>query len=176
MADLPQLVAIAIGSNLGDRHASVRAAIGKLMASRTVFACRASHLYETAPVRVAAHAPSPGGPYINAVALGLSTAEPADILAELHAIESTLGRDRATSPHGAPRTIDLDLLMVGNVSINSPTLTLPHPGFHQRLFVLAPLCELAPQMMVPGTGRTVQQLRDELLLSTVGTPVERIDA
>lgn len=170
----PQLAAIALGSNLGDRHAKIRGAIARLGISRTLFAVRASPLYETAPQRVSPDAPDPGGPYINAVAIALTTAQPIDILNELLAMEKELGRDRSTQPHGAPRPIDLDLLMVGTLTMKTPELTLPHPGIAQRLFVLSPLSDIAPQMLVPGTGRTVLQLRDEALLATIGSPVERV--
>lgn len=176
MADsAPQLIAIAIGSNLGDRHAVVRRALARLNTARSFFAVRPSPLYETAPQRVSKDGPDPGGPYINAVATALSAAAAVDIFREVMAIEKELGRDRTASAHGGPRPIDLDLLMVGSQHLTTPELTLPHPGLTERLFVLAPLADIAPQMMVPGTGRTVVQLRDHLLLSCIGSPVERVD-
>src|SRR5262249_34502535 len=90
-----------------------------------------------------------------------TTLEPADLLAELLEIERSLGRDRSHVPPGGPRTIDLDLLLYGDTQINEEGLTVPHPRLHERRFVLEPLAELDPRLVVPGRG-SVETLLSEL--------------
>lgn len=156
-------VALAAGANLGDAAGAVRAAFDELRRSPLLRCARLSRLYRTAPVRVSADAPDPGGEYINAAIVAESSAAPAELLALLHRVERTGGRDRErTSPHGGPRPIDLDLLLVGGVTLHTPELTLPHPRMRQRAFVLVPLADVAPDLPVPGTGKTVVQLLAEL--------------
>lgn len=118
---------------------------------------RASGLYQTQPVCVEPGR-DPGGTYLNAVVVATCTLAPLALLDALLAIERTLGRDRATQAHGEPRVIDLDLLLCGDRVLRSERLTLPHAGLHERLFVLAPLAELVPEMYVPVVGRTVGEL------------------
>lgn len=158
-AQLPtRTIAIAAGSNLGDAAASIRRAFAALAASPLIQSARLSPLYQTEPVRVAPDGPDPGGAYVNAAIIAESSATPHRLLDLLHQIERQGGRDRARSPHGAPRPIDLDLLLVEGVVLNSPELTLPHPRMHERAFVLAPLADIAPDMHVPGQGATVAEL------------------
>ena len=111
-----------------------------------------SSLHDTAPVGV----PLPQPNYLNAAATGLTRLAPRALLARLLEIERMLGRAR---PHvNAPRTIDLDLILYGNVRLDEPALTIPHPRFRDRAFVLAPLAEIAPGMVDPETGLTVEAL------------------
>lgn len=136
---------VALGANLGDPAASVRAAfdaLAELPATRLV---RASSLYRTAPVGLA------GQPdFINAVAeLDTGLDAPA-LLAALLAIEAGNGRVRGEK--NGPRTLDLDLLLHGGAVLDLPGLILPHPRLHLRAFVLAPLSEIAPDLAIPGRG------------------------
>jgi 2-amino-4-hydroxy-6-hydroxymethyldihydropteridine diphosphokinase len=135
---------VGVGANLGDAAATVRealAALQTLPASR-VLAC--SSLYRSAPID--AHGPD----FVNAVAELRSALEPEALLAELQTIEQRFGRERPY--HHAPRTLDLDLLLHGDRVRDSATLTLPHPRLHQRAFVLLPLAEIAPDLVLPRHG------------------------
>lgn len=141
----PVLAYVGLGANLGDAESSLKAAlrsIGALPAS----ALRAvSALYRTAPVD--AHGPD----YLNAVAAIETRLAPEGLLQHLQAIELAHGRERHYL--NAPRTLDLDLLLYGDVTISSPALTIPHPRMHQRAFVLIPLAEVAPPtLVIPGQG------------------------
>jgi 2-amino-4-hydroxy-6-hydroxymethyldihydropteridine diphosphokinase len=136
---------VGIGANLGDARANVADALARLAALPGVRLVRASSSYRTAPID------SSGDDYINAVAC-LDTQLPAhDLLAALRAIEQAHGRERPY--RNAPRTLDLDLLLYGAEVIDTPDLTVPHPRMTQRAFVLAPLLEIAPDVLVPGHGR-----------------------
>jgi len=153
-------IAIAAGSNLGNAAASVRRAFDALSKSPLIHAPRLSPLYQTEPVRVSPDGPDPGGAYVNAAIVATSFATPQQLLELLQQIERQGGRDRAVgaSPHGAPRPIDLDLLLVGDLTLDTPELTLPHPRMHRRAFVLVPLADIAPDLQVPGQSATVAQL------------------
>jgi 2-amino-4-hydroxy-6-hydroxymethyldihydropteridine diphosphokinase len=147
-------VAVALGSNLGDRHSLLTEATARL--SSVLTSLRASTFHDTVPVGV----PSPQPNYLNAVVVGETTLTARELLAELLAIERTMGRTR---PHaGAPRTIDLDLILYGTSTVDEPGLTVPHPRFRERGFVLAPLCEIAPEMIDPVSGETAAALLDRL--------------
>ena len=143
-------VAVALGSNLGDRERHLRNALDELRVIIT--GLRTSTFHETAPVGVA---PQPD--FLNAVAVGETTLSAHDLLARLLAIEARLGRER---PHpGAARTVDLDLILYNAAVIDeAPTLIVPHPRFRERRFVLAPLAEVAAGWADPVTGRTVADL------------------
>lgn len=84
-------------------------------------------------------------------------------------IERSLGRDRASEQRWGPRTIDLDLLLYGDAVIDEPGLTVPHSRMHERLFVLIPLGQIAPERPIPTLQLTIAQLRDSLLAGTSGT-------
>lgn len=129
---MPSSVLIALGSNLGDRALFLRRAISELQ--RVIHVVRVSSFIETDPV----DAPPPK--YLNAVVAGYTDLSPADLLDALHAIESRLGRRRST--RNAPRVIDLDLILHSANRVRTRTLTIPHPRYREREFVLAPMREL----------------------------------
>lgn len=136
---------IALGANIGDPVATVRAAFAALAGLPASRVLRASSLYRTAPVGLR-HQPD----FINAVAALGTTLEPEPLLDALLAIEANFGRRRQA--RNGPRTLDLDLLLYGQRSVVSPRLLLPHPRLHLRAFVLYPLAHLAPDLALPGRG------------------------
>lgn len=143
---------IGIGSNLGDSLARVRAAFDALAQQSGCRLVARSRLYRTRPF-----GPVEQGDFINAVA-GMLTVLPAvALLAAIRGIEAAAGRVR--TERWGPRTLDLDLLVFGNQRINTPDLTVPHPGIAERGFVLAPLVDIAPALYVPGLGRAETLLR-----------------
>jgi 2-amino-4-hydroxy-6-hydroxymethyldihydropteridine diphosphokinase len=142
-------VAVALGSNLGDRAASLRQAAGDLAALLTSFTISSFH--DTEPVDVA---PQPR--FLNAAAVGLSVRDPRSLLDALLAIEARHGRTRPNP--GAARTLDLDLILYGDRIISEAGLQVPHPRFRERRFVLEPLAEIAPELRDPVTGATVREL------------------
>lgn len=135
---------VGIGANLGDAPATVVAAIDALARLRGCRLMRASSLWRSAPVDAS------GPDFCNAVAAVETSLSPEALLAELQAVEQAFGRQRPF--RHAPRTLDLDLLLHGDQVRSSPQLTLPHPRLHQRAFVLQPLLEIAPDLVVPGLG------------------------
>ncbi|CUB05342.1 MAG: 2-amino-4-hydroxy-6-hydroxymethyldihydropteridine diphosphokinase [Tepidiphilus sp.] len=142
----PVLAYVALGANLGEAETTVRAAIaalGRLPGTQLV---AASSLYRTAPLEV----PEPQPDYINAVARLATTLTPHALLDELLALEARFGRVRPY--RWAPRALDLDLLLYGDVVLDTPRLTLPHPRLHRRAFVLEPLLELDSFLEAPGLG------------------------
>jgi 2-amino-4-hydroxy-6-hydroxymethyldihydropteridine diphosphokinase len=145
------VVVIAFGSNLGDRHTAIREAAGKVAALLTSF--RLSPIIETQPVGDGLE----NDPlYLNAVGVGESAFSPRELLERLRAIESAAGRTRSTP--GAPRTLDLDLILAAELVVDEPDLQVPHPRFRERLFVLEPLAALAPDLIDPITGLTIREL------------------
>ena len=142
-------VAIALGSNLGNREELLRSAIDRL--SPHVTDLKLSSLHETAPVGV-----GPQPVFLNAAAVGETALSARELLHELLAIERELGRVRPYP--GAPRTLDLDLILYGDAVIDEPDLVVPHPRFRERRFVLAPLAEVAADWRDPVTGRSVHEL------------------
>lgn len=141
-----RLVALGLGSNLGDRLATLQGAVDLLVASGLLQEIRVSPVYETAPV---------GGPeqgaYLNAVLVASSTATPLELLGRAYVVEKAFGRER--TEHWGARTLDVDLLAVGQVVSADPLLTLPHPRAHERAFVLVPWHDVDPEGEVAGVGR-----------------------
>lgn len=135
---------IALGANLEDPAAQVRAALADLTGSGDIALVAASSLYRTAPIG------ADGPDYINAVAAVDTLLPPAELLHRLFAVEAHFGRTR--SYRNAPRTLDLDLLLYDDQVLDGPELTLPHPRLHLRAFVLVPLAEIAPDQPLPGRG------------------------
>jgi len=136
-------VVIALGSNLGDREATLIEAINQLATIITVL--KVSTFHETAPV---------GGPeqpdYLNAVLIGESELEPAELLRKMQEIELSAGRQRIE--RWGARTLDLDLITAGDLVLESEFLTLPHPRAHERRFVLDPWLEIDSEAYLPGFG------------------------
>jgi 2-amino-4-hydroxy-6-hydroxymethyldihydropteridine diphosphokinase len=149
-------VAIALGSNLGDRAAHLQYACRRL--GELLRDIRVSSFRETAPLDVA----EPQLDYLNGVVVGSTDLAPASLLEMLHGIERERGRERPRV--NAPRTLDLDLILLGDQVVSAAGLTLPHPRFRTRRFVLEPLAEIAPDLRDPQTGKTVRELLAELTL------------
>ena len=147
----PVTAYVALGANLGDAPAAVRGAMQALHDAPGTRVSARSSLYRTAPID------APGQPdYLNAVAQISTTLEPLALLRELQAIEQANGRERLY--RNAPRTLDLDLLLYGEVCLETPELTLPHPRLTERAFVLVPLAELDPDLIIPGHARVAALL------------------
>jgi 2-amino-4-hydroxy-6-hydroxymethyldihydropteridine diphosphokinase len=147
---------IGLGSNLGDREGTLRAAIGRLRHLPETKVLRVSTLRRTDPV-----GPVDQPRFLNG-AVELETALSARrLLGGLLELERAFGRDRAAVPAQGPRTLDLDLLLYGQDVIDEPGLEIPHPRLHERRFVLEPLTELDPALEVPGKG-SVQTLLAKL--------------
>ena len=147
---------VALGANLGDREATIRAALGELDAWPGVRVAAVSTLRETDPV---GYLDQPR--FLNGVAALETTLAAAELLGVLLAVEQRFGRTREGVPAQGPRTLDLDLVLYGSEVIDAPGLTVPHPRLHERRFVLEPLAELDPSLEVPGKGK-IQTLLAEL--------------
>jgi 2-amino-4-hydroxy-6-hydroxymethyldihydropteridine diphosphokinase len=143
-------VAIALGSNVGDRRAHLDFAVANLRALLTNI--RVSRYYDTVPVGVS----GPQALFLNAAAVGETTMSARALLQALLAIEHERGRERPYA--NAPRTLDLDLVLFGDAVLDEPDLIVPHPRFRERRFVLEPLAEIAPDLQDPGSGSTVGEL------------------
>jgi 2-amino-4-hydroxy-6-hydroxymethyldihydropteridine diphosphokinase len=138
---------IGLGSNLGDREATIRAALEALQAEEGITVAAVSGLTDTEPVGVLEQPR-----FLNGVA-ALDTELPArNLLDVLLQVEQRFGRRRDASLPQGPRTLDLDLLLYGDAEIDEPGLRVPHPRLHEREFVLGPLAEIAPGLEVPGKG------------------------
>jgi 2-amino-4-hydroxy-6-hydroxymethyldihydropteridine diphosphokinase len=138
---------VALGSNVGDREATIR------RAAELIGARRLSTIRETEPW---GYADQPR--FLNAAAELETELGPRELLDRLLAVERELGRER-TGPRYGPRTIDLDLLVHGDVTVSEPGLEVPHPRVAERSFVLEPLAELAPDLEIPGAGQVQELLR-----------------
>ncbi len=153
---------IALGANLGNPVATVQAAILALHELPDTEFIAASSLYRTAPVGLK-HQPD----FINAVVELIAVSPAPSFLESLFEIEARFGRQRSVK--NAPRTLDLDLLLYGDEISDDPSLTLPHPRLHERAFVLAPLAEIAPRLIIPGHGNV-----GDLLLRCADQQIEKI--
>jgi 2-amino-4-hydroxy-6-hydroxymethyldihydropteridine diphosphokinase len=149
-------IAIGIGSNLGDRRRAIAFAAERLRPYITDLTL--SEIIETDPEgERLADQPL----YLNAVAVGDTALDARETLEALLAIEQAFGRERPFA--GAPRTLDLDLLLFGDQILNDADLQVPHPRFRERFFVLGPLAQIAPELVDPVTGLRVGQLLQRLL-------------
>jgi 2-amino-4-hydroxy-6-hydroxymethyldihydropteridine diphosphokinase len=149
-------VFVGLGSNLGERESTVRAAIGRLRMIPNVEVRAVSSLRDTEPV---GYLDQPR--FLNgAVELETDLSARA-LLGVLLELERAFGRDRSAAPALGPRTLDLDLLLYGDAIIDEPLLEVPHPRLHERQFVLEPLAELDPDLEIPGQG-SVQDLLAKL--------------
>ncbi len=154
-------VYVGLGANLGDVRSTLSAAYADLQQLPGTHGHRCSPWFTSRPVDAC------GPDYLNAVACFETTLSPESVLAELQRIEARHGRER--SYRNAPRTLDLDLLLHGQSSMNTPNLTIPHPRLHERAFVVLPLATLAPDLLVPGRGAI------RLLLQSVsGQVIEQV--
>jgi 2-amino-4-hydroxy-6-hydroxymethyldihydropteridine diphosphokinase len=154
---------VAVGSNLGDRWARLAQAARALRAAPGVAVLRASRVWDAAPIG------PPQPRYLNAVLELETTRTPRSLLGLLREVEQAAGRTRDV--HWGARTLDLDLLLHGDLVVREPGLTVPHPGMAGRRFVLAPLAELRAEIPVPGADASVGRLLEEapeLDLSPVG--------
>lgn len=142
---------IGLGANLGDREATIRLAVGLLDATEGIHVVRVSTLRETEP-----WGPIEQPPFLNGAAELETDLRPRELLDVLLDVELRLGRVRGE--RYGPRTIDLDLLLYGDLVVEEPGLTLPHPRLHERRFALEPLAELAPDAVVPDHGSAAELL------------------
>jgi 2-amino-4-hydroxy-6-hydroxymethyldihydropteridine diphosphokinase len=145
------VIVVAFGSNLSDRERMIRDAADRVAALFTSFTL--SPIIETAPVGVGRENDPP---YLNAVAVGETPLSSREVFDGLRAIENAAGRTRPYQ--GAPRTLDLDLVLAGDDVVDEPGLQVPHPRFRDRLFVLEPLAAIAPDLVDPVTGLSIRQL------------------
>ena len=147
-------VYLGLGSNLGDREANLRRALGELESPK-LHLLRTSGIYETEPIGFLDQ-----GWFLNLVAESETDLFPKQLLARLQRVERSMGRRRTVKD--GPRIIDIDILLYGSSVVKSPELEIPHPRFRERRFTLAPLAELAPTMKDPLTGRTMAELLNAL--------------
>lgn len=160
--DLAVVTYIGLGANLGDTHATLDSALAALAALSGSTLTAVSPRYRSAPVD------ADGPDYTNAVAAVSTRLSATALLAALQYIEAEHGRERPY--RNAPRRLDLDLLLYADEQIDTPQLSVPHPRMHERAFVLRPLADLAPQLVVPGRGPVAQ-----LLAAVGGQRIERIE-
>ena len=159
----PDVALVGLGANLGDGAATLATALGALRDLADCQLLRQSSLYRSAPVD------AKGPDYWNAVAVVRCALTPWQLLQQLHRNERRHGRQRPAGQHNAPRTLDLDLLLFGQQTIQDAALTLPHPRMHQRAFVLVPLAEIWPDCVLPD-GEPLQHAAQRLL--TAGQALE----
>lgn len=152
----PEVAAyLGIGANLGDRAASIQTALQKIGDWPGIEVTRISSLYETAAIGM-----TDQPDFLNLVAALRTTLPPRALLGAFLHIENQMGRTRTV--RWGPRVIDLDLLLYGEAQVLLPGLTVPHPGLRERAFVVVPLAEIAPDLVLPGDGKKVLELADTL--------------
>jgi len=155
--DMPVRAYVGLGGNVGGAEETLRAAIRAFDALPSTRLVRASRLYRT-PAWGRVEQPD----FVNAVAAIDTTLAPRALLDALLGIERAHGRERnADAERWGPRTLDLDLLLYGDAEVDEPGLHVPHPHLHERAFVLVPLCEIAPEAVIPGHG-TVRDVRRQV--------------
>ncbi len=148
-------VFLSLGANLGDRRAKIREALGEIDRLEATRLVQMSSLYDTDPV---GDIEQPN--FLNLVALVETDLGPRQLLWHVKLIERRLGRQ--PSRRFGPRTVDIDILLYGESVIDDPDLVVPHPRLTERAFVLVPLAEVAPDLVLPSHGETVRMLRAEL--------------
>ncbi len=154
----PHAAYIALGSNLGDREATLHSALAQLQETPSVNVTRVSTIIETPPMG------QPGQqPYLNAAAQLETTLAPRGLLNQFLKIEAAHGRKRDAAARWGPRELDIDLLLFADRIIDEPGLTVPHPHMHERLFVMQPLMEISPALMHPILERDIAALTRDLL-------------
>ena len=153
---------VALGANLGDREATLARAVELIGDEIGPVEARSAWLATEALI----HPDDPATaypPYLNGVLLARTALEPEEVLRRLHAIEARLGRDRSReTARWRPRTVDLDLVALDDVTLDTPELRLPHPEMHKRRFVLAPMAEVWPDWRHPRLGATTAELLGRL--------------
>lgn len=152
------LVILSLGSNIEPRDHYIAQAVEALKKVPDLHRLRVSRFYETEPVDVPDEDRS--RLFLNAVAVFETALTPACVLAIALEIETSLGRKR-TGRYGEARTIDIDIVSFGDQRIQTPSLTLPHPRAHERVFVLKPLAEILPDYRLPGQEKTIIDLLQE---------------
>ena len=166
---MPHIVYLSLGANVGDRSAQLREATDRLSKLGRVLAV--SSLYETEPVEFTEQ------PWFLNCAIAIETSKtPQQLMASILRIEEEMGRRRVQKK--GPRSIDIDILLFGDMIVESEELTIPHPAMHQRRFVLEPLAEIAPQALHPTFKKTIRELLDALptgqTIRTLGKPEPQI--
>jgi len=146
---------IGIGSNLGDRASNIRRAVEIMSENRKIDVISVSNLYETEPVGV-----KDQPDFLNCVVKIETELAPRELLKTLKGVEARIGR--RPGPRWGPRRIDLDILFYGDLTLNEDDLVIPHPRAHERLFVLMPLFEIAPDLIHPSLGRSIRELIADL--------------
>jgi 2-amino-4-hydroxy-6-hydroxymethyldihydropteridine diphosphokinase len=147
---------LGVGSNLGNRLAFLRGGRDSLISHFEITLRRVSGVYETEAVG----GPADNPPFLNAILEIETSLSPRELLAACLAVEDEFGRSRPME--WAPRTLDIDLLLYGDAVVAEDDLQIPHPRLHERAFVLAPLREIAPDLMHPVLHRTMAELADDL--------------
>ncbi|MEX1026120.1 MAG: 2-amino-4-hydroxy-6-hydroxymethyldihydropteridine diphosphokinase [Planctomycetota bacterium] len=166
---MTERIFIALGANLDERRLQLERGLELLARTPGLDIVARSPWFETEPVG----GPIGQGRYLNGVAELATDLAPAALLARLLEIERLVGRDRSTEERFGPRRLDLDLLLYGDRALDEPGLVVPHPRLEERIFVLAPLAALAPELRLP-SGCTVQERLAERLAAaaepSLGTP------
>lgn len=148
---------LALGSNLGNRIANLRSAVGGILSFCENPSLLTSSVYETVPV----DCPEDSEAFYNAVIQVRTDMDPHELFEKCQAIENQLGRPEERE-HNAPRTIDIDLLYYGDWVITEGPLILPHPRLEERRFVLQPLCEIRPGLILPGRKKSIEEILESL--------------
>ncbi len=151
------IVYLSLGSNLGDRLGYLQQAASLLGAHQEISIVATSSFYETEPWQMDSE-----NWFVNAIVQILTSLSPENLLAECQRVETQLGRKRNGENVYTDRTIDIDILFYDNQILNTPTLTIPHPYFYKRAFLIVPMLEIAQDFIHPALNKTVSEIYDEL--------------